>query len=166
MLPWLLVHCSVFGLPTGNSMLTPTAGFCVVSHPISHPTSRPNRLLILHGFLDENVHFFHTNFLVSQLIRAGKPYQLQVGGTRVKWEGRLNLERERVFCGVFWGREKVEADAPTSCCNVDDSRCLVWLQEVAGRWHCGCFIAGRCGLYLKAFANRAPALRPGTFLLG
>lgn len=83
----------------------------------------------------------------------------------MKWEGRLNLERERVFCGVFWGREKVEADAPTSCCNVDDSRCLVWLQEVAGRWHCGCFIAGRCGLYLKAFANRAPALRPGTFLL-
>ncbi|GAA6065744.1 dipeptidyl peptidase 9 isoform X1 [Tachysurus ichikawai] len=39
---------------------------------------RPNRLLILHGFLDENVHFFHTNFLVSQLIRAGKPYQLQI----------------------------------------------------------------------------------------
>lgn len=39
---------------------------------------RPNRLLILHGFLDENVHFFHTNFLVSQIIRAGKPYQLQV----------------------------------------------------------------------------------------
>lgn len=43
-------------------------------------TRRPNRLLILHGFLDENVHFFHTNFLVSQLIRAGKPYNLQVGG--------------------------------------------------------------------------------------
>lgn len=36
-------------------------------------------MLILHGFLDENVHFFHTNFLVSQIIRAGKPYQLQVG---------------------------------------------------------------------------------------
>uniref|UniRef100_G3PSD5 dipeptidyl-peptidase IV n=1 Tax=Gasterosteus aculeatus aculeatus TaxID=481459 RepID=G3PSD5_GASAC len=40
--------------------------------------SEPNRLLILHGFLDENVHFFHTNYLVSQIIRAGKPYQLQV----------------------------------------------------------------------------------------
>ena len=24
------------------------------------------------------MHFFHTNFLVSQIIRAGKPYQLQV----------------------------------------------------------------------------------------
>ncbi|KAB1259809.1 Dipeptidyl peptidase 9 [Camelus dromedarius] len=43
--------------------------------------NEPNRLLILHGFLDENVHFFHTNFLVSQLIRAGKPYQLQVSGS-------------------------------------------------------------------------------------
>ncbi|XP_043909724.1 dipeptidyl peptidase 9 isoform X2 [Protopterus annectens] len=40
--------------------------------------NEPNRLLILHGFLDENVHFFHTNFLVSQLVRAGKPYQLQI----------------------------------------------------------------------------------------
>lgn len=47
-------------------------------------SSRPNRLLILHGFLDENVHFFHTNFLVSQLIRAGKPYQLQVHGLGTK----------------------------------------------------------------------------------
>jgi hypothetical protein len=46
--------------------------------PLPTFSSRPNRLLILHGFLDENVHFFHTNFLVSQLIRAGKPYQLQV----------------------------------------------------------------------------------------
>lgn len=46
---------------------------------------RPNRLLILHGFLDENVHFFHTNFLVSQLIRAGKPYNLQV-----RWWIRVN----------------------------------------------------------------------------
>ncbi|KAK9409004.1 dipeptidyl peptidase 9 [Crotalus adamanteus] len=40
--------------------------------------NEPNRLLILHGFLDENVHFFHTSFLISQLIRAGKPYQLQI----------------------------------------------------------------------------------------
>lgn len=46
--------------------------------------SRPNRLLILHGFLDENVHFFHTNFLVSQIIRAGKPYQLQVSVSQAR----------------------------------------------------------------------------------
>lgn len=60
--------------PRGTALCPPEASL----PPLS---SRPNRLLILHGFLDENVHFFHTNFLVSQLIRAGKPYQLQVSGS-------------------------------------------------------------------------------------
>lgn len=39
---------------------------------------RENRLLIIHGMIDENVHFAHTSQLVNALIRAGKPYQLQV----------------------------------------------------------------------------------------
>ncbi len=40
---------------------------------------RPNRLLIVHGILDENVHFYqHTAQLITHLIRLGKPYQLQV----------------------------------------------------------------------------------------
>ncbi|XP_077391405.1 dipeptidyl peptidase 9-like [Festucalex cinctus] len=51
---------------------------CSVALHVNKFPNEPNRLLILHGFLDENVHFFHTNFLVSQLIRAGKPYSLQV----------------------------------------------------------------------------------------
>ncbi|XP_068599240.1 dipeptidyl peptidase 9-like [Brachionichthys hirsutus] len=51
---------------------------CSVALHVDKLPTEPNRLLILHGFLDENVHFFHTNFLVSQLIRAGKPYSLQV----------------------------------------------------------------------------------------
>ncbi|XP_026581628.1 dipeptidyl peptidase 9-like [Pseudonaja textilis] len=51
--------------------------------------NEPNRLLILHGFLDENVHFFHTSFLISQLIRAGKPYQLQVGESAGDEQGPL-----------------------------------------------------------------------------
>uniref|UniRef100_A0A8C4NWB8 dipeptidyl-peptidase IV n=1 Tax=Dicentrarchus labrax TaxID=13489 RepID=A0A8C4NWB8_DICLA len=51
---------------------------CSVALHVDKLPNEPNRLLILHGFLDENVHFFHTNFLVSQLIRAGKPYSLQV----------------------------------------------------------------------------------------
>jgi hypothetical protein len=29
--------------------------------------------------LDENVHFAHTSILLSFLVRAGKPYDLQVG---------------------------------------------------------------------------------------
>lgn len=104
---WLyavLTACPVLsvGLSAGSSLLRPRALY-VVSCPLSHPISRPNRLLILHGFLDENVHFFHTNFLVSQLIRAGKPYQLQVGGTGVKWEGLLNLERGKQYLSCVLG---------------------------------------------------------------
>lgn len=35
-------------------------------------------MLIIHGLMDENVHFIHTVKLVHALIKAGKPYQLQV----------------------------------------------------------------------------------------
>ncbi|RZF42855.1 hypothetical protein LSTR_LSTR003679 [Laodelphax striatellus] len=37
-----------------------------------------NRLLIIHGLIDENVHFDHTSSLIDALVKAGKPYQLQV----------------------------------------------------------------------------------------
>ncbi|KAJ1525894.1 hypothetical protein ONE63_009085 [Megalurothrips usitatus] len=37
-----------------------------------------NRLLIIHGLIDENVHFLHTSQLINALVKAGKPYQLQV----------------------------------------------------------------------------------------
>lgn len=40
--------------------------------------SRENRLLIIHGLIDENVHFYHTSQLVNALVRLNKPYQLQV----------------------------------------------------------------------------------------
>lgn len=40
--------------------------------------SEPSRLLLLHGFLDENVHFAHTSILLSFLVRSGKPYDLQI----------------------------------------------------------------------------------------
>ncbi|CAB0002126.1 unnamed protein product [Nesidiocoris tenuis] len=36
------------------------------------------RLLIVHGLVDDNVHFTHTSSLITQLVRKGKPYQLQV----------------------------------------------------------------------------------------
>uniref|UniRef100_A0A0A9VTT3 Dipeptidyl peptidase 8 n=1 Tax=Lygus hesperus TaxID=30085 RepID=A0A0A9VTT3_LYGHE len=36
------------------------------------------RLLIVHGLVDDNVHFTHTSSLIAQLVRKGKPYQLQV----------------------------------------------------------------------------------------
>nr|KAG5690825.1 hypothetical protein BaRGS_011006 [Batillaria attramentaria] len=37
-----------------------------------------NRLLIVHGLIDENVHFHHTSQLVSALVKACKPHRLQV----------------------------------------------------------------------------------------
>ena len=35
-------------------------------------------MLIIHGLNDENVHFGNSALLVDALVRAGKPYQLQV----------------------------------------------------------------------------------------
>lgn len=40
--------------------------------------NRENRLLLLHGLMDENVHFSHTVTLIKALVDAGKPYDLQV----------------------------------------------------------------------------------------
>ncbi|XP_032906519.1 dipeptidyl peptidase 8 isoform X3 [Amblyraja radiata] len=45
---------------------------------VDHFPLEPNRLLLLHGFLDENVHFSHTTVLLSFLVQSGKPYDLQV----------------------------------------------------------------------------------------
>lgn len=33
------------------------------------------RLLVVHGLIDENVHFAHTEKLINSLISAGKPFQ-------------------------------------------------------------------------------------------
>lgn len=50
----------------------------VLNHASEFP-NEPNRLLIVHGLMDENVHFaHHTSQLVTQLVRFGKPYDLKV----------------------------------------------------------------------------------------
>ncbi|XP_043468840.1 dipeptidyl peptidase 9 isoform X2 [Leptopilina heterotoma] len=49
----------------------------VISHVNKFPDEE-NRLLIIHGMMDENVHFYHTSQLINALIKAGKPYQLQI----------------------------------------------------------------------------------------
>jgi len=40
--------------------------------------SESDRLLIIHGLIDENVHFTHTEKLITGLVEAGKPHQLLV----------------------------------------------------------------------------------------
>ncbi|EDV91234.1 dipeptidyl peptidase 9 [Drosophila grimshawi] len=37
-----------------------------------------NRLLLIHGLIDENVHFYHTSRLISALNKANKPYALHL----------------------------------------------------------------------------------------
>lgn len=37
----------------------------------------PDRLLIAHGSIDENVHFKHTEELIKALIQHGKPHRVQ-----------------------------------------------------------------------------------------
>nr|CAB3239881.1 dipeptidyl peptidase 8-like [Phallusia mammillata] len=40
--------------------------------------NEPNRLLVVHGLIDENVHFVHTTHLINALVKHCKPYQLQI----------------------------------------------------------------------------------------
>jgi len=49
----------------------------VLSHIHLFPEEE-GRLLIVHGLLDENVHFTHTAQLINALVKAGKPHSLQV----------------------------------------------------------------------------------------
>ena len=57
-----------------------TAGYLqgsVLTHLNNFPPQE-NRLLIVHGLMDENVHLTHTNTLVAALVKACRPHRLQV----------------------------------------------------------------------------------------
>ena len=43
---------------------------------MNHVHELKGRLLLVHGMIDENVHFRHTARLVNALVAAGKPYEL------------------------------------------------------------------------------------------
>ncbi|KAJ3278989.1 hypothetical protein HK104_001864 [Borealophlyctis nickersoniae] len=49
----------------------------VLEHIDRFPDSE-NRLLVVHGLIDENVHFKNTELLVSALVRHSKPHQVQI----------------------------------------------------------------------------------------
>jgi dipeptidyl-peptidase-4 len=42
----------------------------------SHVENIKGRLLLIHGLLDENVHFRHTVRLINALMQAGVPYDM------------------------------------------------------------------------------------------
>lgn len=46
------------------------------SSVMHHVDKLVGKLLLVHGMIDENVHFRHTARLINALIRAGKPYEL------------------------------------------------------------------------------------------
>lgn len=48
------------------------------SSVLTHAPGLQGRLLLIHGLLDENVHFRHTARLMDVLDRLGKPYELMV----------------------------------------------------------------------------------------
>ena len=46
------------------------------SSVMAHVEHMRGKLLLVHGLLDENVHFRHTARLINALIKARKPYDL------------------------------------------------------------------------------------------
>ena len=49
-----------------------------VLHLVDQFPDHPGRLLIVHGLIDENVHFHHTATFIDAMVAAGKPHQLQI----------------------------------------------------------------------------------------
>lgn len=60
------------GLPADNS-----AGYREAA-VFDHVPNMRGRLMIVHGLIDENVHFQHTSRLINKLIAAGKEYDLLI----------------------------------------------------------------------------------------
>ncbi len=46
------------------------------SSVMAHAANMRGKLLLVHGLIDENVHFRHTARLINALIKARKPYEL------------------------------------------------------------------------------------------
>ena len=71
-----------------------------VSSVMYHVENLKGHLMIIHGLIDENVHFRHTARLVNALIRANKPYELVLFPDERhmprKLDERIYME-ERVF---------------------------------------------------------------------
>ena len=71
-----------------------------VSSIMYHIDKLKGHLLLIHGLIDENVHFRHSARLINALIRARKPYELIVFPDERhmprKLDERIYME-ERIF---------------------------------------------------------------------
>ncbi|XP_020097438.1 uncharacterized protein LOC109716420 isoform X1 [Ananas comosus] len=76
------------GLPAEN---LDAYNFASIMH---HAPKMKGKLLLVHGMIDENVHFRHTARLINALIAAGKPYELLVFPDERHMPRRL---RDRVY---------------------------------------------------------------------
>lgn len=66
-----------------------------------HVHKMKGKLLLVHGMIDENVHFRHTARLVNSLIAAGKSYELLLFPDERHMPRRL---RDRVYMEErIWG---------------------------------------------------------------
>lgn len=85
------------GLPSGNK-----AGYDE-SAVFEHVPNMKGKLLIIHGLIDENVHFRHTARLVNRLIAAGKEYDLLLFPDERHSPRRLrdSLYMEKRICDYF-----------------------------------------------------------------
>lgn len=64
------------------------------SSVMAHVGKMNGRLLLIHGMIDENVHFRHTTRLVNALVNAGKSYELLIFPDERHMPRRL---RDRVY---------------------------------------------------------------------
>ncbi|KAL6541505.1 hypothetical protein OROGR_010991 [Orobanche gracilis] len=76
------------GLPSENQ-----TGY-VESSVIHHVWNLEGKLLLVHGMIDENVHFRHTARLVNALVAAGKPHELLIFPDERHMPRRL---RDRIY---------------------------------------------------------------------
>jgi dipeptidyl-peptidase-4 len=121
------------GLPSDNA-----AGYRE-SSVFEHVPNMRGKLLLVHGLIDENVHFRHTARLINKLIAAGKDYELLLFPDERHSPRRL---RDRVYMeqrvSDFFQRNLMTPAVGNAVCNVDlvdvaSQGGLQGLRAMAGR---------------------------------
>lgn len=67
---------------------------------LTHASKLEGKLMLVHGLMDENVHFRHTARLINALIAARKPYDLLIFPDERHSPRKLQVRRCGVCCTV------------------------------------------------------------------